>query len=213
MLHWEQDEIFPGYWDELMALDPGLVCTRAGVSYEPNEESYSIPVLDRTYRVCPAKKTVSLGRPHTEGDIAPPRISFTEALVQIVYLLKARNLPLAGNRVTEQELPGGALFFRGPHELTRKPVLRRFGQDPDGFLAAGLALGGEKIAFGDAGVRLPALPRVPLEYVLWAADDEFPASLTIIFDPSVTDHLPLDVIWALVAMVTARLAGLPSGAS
>jgi len=39
------------------------------------------------------------------------------------------------------------------------------------------------------------------------------ARLTILFDPSVTDHLPLDVIWALVALASARLAAPPGSAS
>jgi hypothetical protein len=124
----------------------------------------------------------------------------------VVYLLKARNIPLSGRRVTEKELPGGDLFFRGPHELARGPILSRFGQDPNGLLRAGLALGGEPVPFGDAGLRFQVLPRVPLECILWAGDPEFPASLTFIFDASVSEHLPLDVILALAALVSGRLA-------
>lgn len=78
--------------------------------------------------------------------------------------------------------------------------------DPDGLTQAGLTLGGKRISAGDAGVQIPALPRVPLQYILWKHDEEFLPHLTIAFNASVKEHLPLDVIWLLVHVVSLRLA-------
>jgi hypothetical protein len=206
MLRWEQEEIFPGFWEELLALKSVDACARAGVSYAESEEAYSLPMLDRVYRVHPAKRLITREGSGSEPDRRHPRVSFTEALILVVYLLKSRDISLTGKRVTEKELPGGDLFFRGPHELAREPVLSRYGTDPQAFLRSGEALQGKPISFGDAGIRFQVLPRIPLECILWAGDDEFPPSLTYIFDSSVGDHLPLDVIWALVALVAGRLA-------
>jgi len=206
MLRWEQEEIFPGFWEDLAALDPREVSERTGAPHLEEEGAYAVRLLDRTYRVHPLKHLVVPEGTSPGLDFTCPRVSFTEALILVVYLLKARAVPPTGRRVTEKELPGGGLFFRGPHELARGPVLSRFGEDPAGFLRTGLALGGETVSFGDAGLRFQVLPRVPLECILWAADHEFPASLTFVFDASVSEHLPLDVIWALVALVSGRLA-------
>ena len=213
MAQWEQEEVFPGLWEELLAMNADDVCKRAQASYLEEDESYVIPLLDQAFRVNPAQKTVLPdGNLDTES-FTHPGASFIESLILIVYLIKAANVPLAGKMVTEKELPGGELFFRGPHELARKPVLSRYGKDVDGFIRAGLFLGGKKTSQGDACIHLKALPRVPMEYVLWGEDDEFPASLTILFDASAGEHLPLDTLWALVHFVTLRLTEADSSSS
>ena len=55
-------------------------------------------------------------------------------------------------------------------------------------------------------------PEFPLEYILYAEDDEFPAQLIITFDRTIDRHLPLDVIWALVNVTTQRILKAGDGA-
>ena len=205
MTQWEQDEIDSSYWEELMTLDPGDVCRSSLGSYHPKEEAYRIALLNQGYMIHPFRRSIQR---ETDAPVRSHRygnISFSEALVLVIYLLRAKEIPLAGRQQTEKELPGGETFFRGPHELPRKPILKRFGSDPEGFLRAGLSLGGQRLDCGDAALRFLALPRVPLDYILWVEDEEFPARLTLAFDPTVAVHLPLDVIWALVHLTTKRL--------
>ena len=70
----------------------------------------------------------------------------------------------------------------------------------------GETLGGKRINYGDAALEFRALPRVPLSCVLWAADEEFPAGVNFLFDPTIESHFPLDVILALVHSVVRRRA-------
>jgi hypothetical protein len=205
MTQWEQDEIDSSYWEELMKSDPGDVCRRSLGSYHPAEEAYRIPLLNQGYRVFPSRRAIEREKATTVRSLRYDSISFSEALVVVIYLLRSREIPLAGKQKTEKELPGGETFFRGPHELPRKPILKRFGRNPEGFLRAGSSLRGQPLDFGDAAFRLTALPRVPLDYILWAEDDEFPSRLTLAFDPTVAEHLPLDVIWALVHLASRRI--------
>jgi hypothetical protein len=107
--------------------------------------------------------------------------------------------------VTGSEIKGGDFFFRGPHALFAKPLEKRFGYDARAFLEVGLHLGGVEADFGDASFRLWPLPKIPLSYILWVGDDEFPPRLVITFDSSVEEHLPLDVLWALVNQVGRAL--------
>lgn len=205
MTQWQREEIDAGYWEELIALDPAEVCRRSLSQYDPEEEAYRVPMLRQEYTIHPFRRVITrerlpAARAHRFGDIL-----FAEALVLIIYLLRAREIPLAGKLQTEKELPGGETFFRGPHELARGPVLKHFGRNPEAFREAAAALGGQRLDFGDASFRFQALPRVPLDYILWAEDEEFPARLTIAFDSTVSDHLPLDVVWALVHLTTRRI--------
>ena len=213
MTQWQQEEIDAGYWEELAPLDPAEVCRRSLATYALEEEAYRIPLLHQKYTIHPFRRSMArqadpAARSHRYGDIL-----FDEALVLIIYLLRAREIPLAGKQQTEKDLPGGETFFRGPHELARRPILKHFGRNPEAFRKAAAALGGQRLDFGDAAFRFQALPRIPLDYILWAEDDEFPARLTIAFDPTVSDHLPLDVVWALVHLATRRLVEAGSESS
>ncbi len=70
----------------------------------------------------------------------------------------------------------------------------------------GTALGGTKVEeYGDIALEFMALPRIPVVCVLWAEDEEFPARVSFLFDPSIESFLPLDVILALVRSVVKRL--------
>ncbi|MEW6442781.1 MAG: DUF3786 domain-containing protein [bacterium] len=205
MLRWKEEEIDSGHWEELRGLDPGEVCRRALAAYDEKEASYRVRFLDRSYRVSPSRRSVVRAEDGAGTSFRFAETSFAEALVLVLYLLRAKELPLSGRQQTERELPGGGTFFQGPHELPRAPLLERFGGDPPGLLQAGLALGAKPLAFGDAAFRLQALPRVPVDYILWAEDEEFPARLTLAFDSSAAEHLPLDVLWALIHIITVRL--------
>ena len=59
--------------------------------------------------------------------------------------------------------------------------------------------------YGDLGLEFQALPRVPVACVLWVEDEEFPARVSFLFDPSIESHLQLDVVLALVRCVAKNL--------
>jgi len=196
----EPGELDPRLWEELETRDSEEICVRASVRFERERGCYLVPFLNRMYGVFPGTRLIKRqdSRGHEE-------LSFQLYLVLVTYLLRAQSLALSGRMVTGAELRGGSFFFRGPHALFTGPLERRFGSDPEGFLGAGLRLGGDKTDFGNASFRLWPFPRIPLGYILWSADDEFSARVVVAFDPSVVEHLRLDVIWALVNEVGRAL--------
>ena len=204
-LYREIDKIPPEYWEELNRQSPEEVCRRSLVTHDP-ETGYALPFLNDRLYCRPDTRQI-----HWERDLARSP-SFQEALVSLMYLLRTRGIPLSGIKVNEKELNGGALFFRGPHALSKEPLEKKFARDPQGFLHAGLALGGIATQRGDGAFELRALPRIPLEYIFYAEDDEFPAQLTIIFDRTIDRHLPLDAIWALVNLATRSILKAGDGA-
>jgi hypothetical protein len=213
MTQWQQEEIDASYWEELIHLDPGQVCRRTLGSYDSEAQAYRIAMLQRDYVIYPFRRFIRREQDSPGGSPRHGDVLFDEALVLVLYLLRAQEIPLAGRQQTDKDLPGGETFFRGPHELSRRPVLKRFGRDADGFRRAAESLGGARLDFGEAAYRFTALPRIPVDYILWPEDDEFPARLTILFDASVSRHLPLDVLWALVHLTTRRLAEAGSESS
>ncbi len=197
-LYREFDKIPPEYWEDLNHQSPGEVCRRSLVTHDP-ATGYALPFLNDRLLCRPDTRQLQWERvPHKSP-------SFQEALVSLIYLLRTREIPLSGIKVNEKELNGGALFFRGPHALSKEPLEKKFARDPQGFLQAGLTLGGIATHQGDGAFELRALPRISLEYILYAEDDEFPAQLIITFDRTIDRHLPLDVIWALVNVTTRSI--------
>lgn len=126
-------------------------------------------------------------------------------LMVLVYLTEARDVLPRHTWVSEKDLKGGSTFFRGPHSLQVREIEGRYGKDPDAFLEAGKRLGGSQVLYGDKGFALDVFPRVPMAYVLWKGDEEFPPKVGVLFDSTVESHLPLDIIWCMVAETTRRL--------
>ena len=109
-----------------------------------------------------------------------------------------------------QQLPkGGAFFWRGPHEAPTDMLAKRFGNAPQEFLRKAGLRGGVRVESkdipGDAAARFRVFPRIDVLVVLWSADDEFPARATILFDASISEHLQVDGVFALVLMLALRL--------
>lgn len=187
-------------WQELASSVPENIARRALVKFKPagigEDSNFYLPFLNQEYVFSLANKTM-LAYPSV------PITNFIHLWVFLSYLLEAKEIPLANRWVSEKELTDGAFFFKGPHQLYVDPILKKFGHNQEDFLKRGFELGGEKISgYGDAALRLPVFPRIPLLYVLWTCDEEFPPNVKILFDPTINSHLNLDTIWGLVQIVT-----------
>ena len=191
-------------WKTLQKADPDTLSRNCDVTFDPKQGRYLIPVLDEIYGVCPKDKKIT--KPF-ESDASQEKLRVERTLFLLYYLLGTKNIPLEGKRVSEKELKGGEMFFRGPHAFSTQRITKKFAKNPEGFLAAGLKLKGEKVNLGDAAIELKAAPKVPITYVLWVEDEEFPASVKILFDPTIQEFLPLDIIYGLTIFTSHRLVG------
>lgn len=140
------------------------------------------------------------------GSVLSTDPSIELQVILITYLLNAHALPLVNRLVAGSGLKGGKTFFQGAHRLPVEPLVEQFGMDPTGFINKGLSLGAQQERYGDAGLRFSALPRVPVIMVLWQGDKEYPARLSVLFDASIAQHLPLDAIYGLVIEICRRMA-------
>ena len=184
-------------WQALAALEPAEVSRRTLAQAESG--GYSLAFLDRRYRVEPEAGRIG-------GPQADPLLEDAEfELLLLTYLTQAAEVSAEGTWISEKDLPGGSLFFRGPHALPLQPLLARFGEDPAAFRRAAEGLGGSALPYGDAAYGFTALPRIPAGCLLWVGDEEFPARAGLLFDRSLARHLPLDVVLALARCLVLRL--------
>ena len=197
-------QVPPQYWEDLEKKDLAVLCQNAlAQAFSP--EDVVVTVLGREILV--DRKNHALRR-KKQGEWEPVSHPLLELLV-LVYLLNAGPQLLSRELVTAKELKT-AHFFQGPHELNVGGVLERFGRDLKGFRKAAESLGGEAQSLADAAFKIPALPKVPLYYLLWEGDDEFEPRISVLFDRSIESHLSADAIWGLVALASEALLKSPN---
>lgn len=189
-------------WELLAAGSSELVCARSGAIFDPGSGDYRIASFGLSFTVHPGERRIAA--PDPVGAAILERHADLLRLALLWYLVKATGDRPAGALVNPARLPGGDLFARGTHMLPLDALAARYTASPESFHAAGAALGGTAVPYGDAAVQLPALPKVPVTLILWRADDEFPARADLLFDATAPRHLPTDVLWA-VAMLAVQV--------
>ncbi|MFQ5842732.1 MAG: DUF3786 domain-containing protein [Thermodesulfobacteriota bacterium] len=193
------------YWDELARLNPETVCIRTMADYQVRQRGYTLPILNQDYLILPYQREISR---FAEGGTPTGEDLTTEfTLMVLFYLLKTKNIPLDRKWISEKDLLGGEAFFRGPHALSVDLIEKKYGDNPEGFIEAGKALGGTPVRFGDKSIAIDVFPRIPIIYILWMGDEEFPAKAGVLFDASIGSHFTLDMIWIMVHEVNKRLVG------
>jgi hypothetical protein len=195
--------IDPFRWDKLSELHPTDVCNRTEAIYQPAREGFLLPVYNLRYLILPKEKKIL----RMEWNDNPVEESLHPyfSLMVLVYLTEAKDIKPTHTWISEKDLKGGSTFFRGLHRLEVEELIYLFGKDPEAFLQTGKRLGGSEILYGDKGFALEVFPKVPLAYILWKWDAEFPPKVSVLFDSTIEFHLPLDIIWCMVIETSRRL--------
>ncbi|MBL7154074.1 MAG: DUF3786 domain-containing protein [Phycisphaerae bacterium] len=190
-----------GLWKQLEKLDRRQTAKRADCRYLTDPERYVLTMLNTRYVANLVDGSISALR----GDSTSERATFIEQLCVLAYLLGAKDIPLAEKLVKAESLPGGQFFFRGLHSLPTEKLEKAFGDDPEGLIRASERFDAKQCEFGDASIRLLALPRIPLTLVIWRKDEEFDARASILFDQTAAAQLPLDALLATVNLTVKTL--------
>jgi hypothetical protein len=151
----------------------------------------------RTYQILYPDGTV------LQADGAPADVNVS--ILLLLYLMEATGRAHDGQWISFEQLPGGAGYLASFRGRVVQPALRAFGPRPERLMDAARILGGEPLALGDVAARIPALPRVSMAYIVWRGDDEFPPSLSVVFDASVEGYLDAEVLTALAELTSRRL--------
>lgn len=189
----------PMHWEDLRNHPRGEVLSRGGVR-PASGGGYEVGFLDARYLVDPVGERIAELSPQ------PDRVLTEEFQILLIrYLIAPIGAPVDNKEVSEKDFPGGVTFFQGPHTLHVAPISKRYGRDPDAFEARARQLGAERGNYGDISMIFRPFPDIPITYVLWVADDEFPASVSVLFDRSIASWFELDMIFTLVWVLTDRI--------
>ncbi len=187
--------------EELSRIPFEVIVERSGFE-SPSENTFQIPFLDRIYLVSYPQFEFN------DQSVSEKEIPIQEQVLILHYMM-APAMPSPTNHwIAYREIPGAAFYFGAFVKRAVDPLKKVFGENLAGFTRTAQKLHPQEIENGDAGFEFRVLPAVPLQLILWAADDEFPAEANILFDKNIGQILsPEDVAW-LAGMVVYRLMAL-----
>ena len=124
------------------------------------------------------------------------------------YLIHAGRGETSGRFVPYRELSGGADFARSLSQTVEDRIARVFGGRLDDLRAAADDLGAEPARIEsrpDLALVIPALPKVPLMFTFYDADDEFPAEVKVFYDLTAPNFLDLECLAAMGVILVKEL--------
>jgi hypothetical protein len=185
--------------DQLSGLPLEECLTKADLVFSGRGDSYAIqiPSFDETIGL-----TIP-GFSFTSSKSS--NITLTAKIIMLHYIVHASGAPLTGELVPYEDVPGCRAYAPVFERRVTKPLLSAFGFDRDTFARAGTSLGGKDEEFGDASFTLHAFPKVPICFILWEGDQDFPPSMKVLFDRTVHQYLPLEDIVVVSKMAATRI--------
>lgn len=118
----------------------------------------------------------------------------------------------AGEWVPFKSLRGASPFAPAYQKTVLDVFSRTFAGQTEALAEACRKLGGKKLPHGDIGYEIPAFDCMPVRFLFWDADDEFPAQSNILFDKNATDLIHVESIVTIASEGISQLtkaAGLP----
>ncbi len=198
-MHDDWPDSAPEFWDGLASRPQEQVCACSGA--EPaGDGRFMLRCLHEAWIVDAAARTVTkeAGQPAGEWDRRVP-------FLILAYLASAVEADLTGEMVPPRDLVPGQDFFQGHNAIETADIERTFGTDPASLVHAARRLGAREEGQADASARFHVFPKLPVDVLLWAADEEFPSKVTILLDRGTPRHYPVEGVAISVNLLMRRL--------
>ncbi len=164
----------------------------------------SVKLMDRECSLDPGSRTMSYG---DDGSPVKPHLQ----VLVLHYLLGAGKAEPSGEMVTFREFVGGAVYFPAYKKRTLDLLVSRFGADIDSLRLAGERIGGTPLGKATAGFRTRFFPKLDVDVLMWAGDEEVPTSANILFDSCAGRMLSTEDVTVVAGALCSRLSALGKG--
>lgn len=193
-------EVDKALFRELAEQEPADICSRSLCSHDEGKRRFTVSIWGDEYVVHPHEARID----RLSSNRPDPHEYFSVFIVN--YLMQVKDRELCGEWISEKDIPGGATFFRGPHEIPTELISSRFHNDSAAFRRVCEQLSGVALEMADAAYVFSITSRIALAVLYWEGDDEFPPEAKLLFDRSISGSLALDTIFALAVDVCSRIS-------
>jgi len=193
------------YWDELATRDiPGL----CGLTLaEPHPEGGLVfPSLNRLIWLDTGARRLAALRQDRWEAVDDPRLE----VLALLYFTRVQAMHPVGRDIVGIKDLKEAHYFKDQHALDLGPLLECFGEDLEGFRRAAENLRGRPQDMADMAYMLLPFPRVPVYFLLWRGDEEFPPQASVLLDRPIEACFQASAIWLLVKLVAQELLRGPA---
>lgn len=111
----------------------------------------------------------------------------------------------SGVWVSFKEIEAGQFYYPAFYEGAIKPIIKKFGSDPEKLVAAVVRIGGKVIKMGDVAVEIPVFPDIFIRVIMWKGDEEFGSEATMLFDEHLTRIFLTEDVAVLCRFLASRL--------
>ncbi len=130
---------------------------------------------------------------------------FCEALTIYDWLCdRKENAMAAWDFCPVSSLPGILVGGSGL-VMNTASLAAKIDKNSEKFLEKAAAMGAKPVNLGDIGLEFMAFPDLPLRLKFYHADEEFPASLTLLWDKNILDFIRYETVYYLAACLLKML--------
>jgi hypothetical protein len=186
---------------ELQSFEPLSFAIRTGAIYTPTQADqgeFLLPLWGKQV-IIPWPSLVAMD-PESGREL-----SVDQQALLLYHFHTSDGTPLAGRWISFSELPGGGFYSQAFQGYSGNELERAFGDDTQAFERASRAAGGMPEPFADLAYSFTLFPRLHLLVAYWQGDEDFPASMRLLFDAAAEHHLPMDVCAIAGGMLTRRI--------
>lgn len=173
-----------------------------GMAWEELEElglssSSIISLLQDRYEIKPAKREILL---------LPSRCQAAETVSVLIlhYLIgiSRKGYYPTGEWISIKETLGGKLFCSNFTRRAIRPLVERFGQNPEELVRTLQEdLAGRMVEGADVAVEVETFPGIPVRVLFWKSDDELPADATMLFDRALGEVFTMEDLTVLLTIL------------
>jgi hypothetical protein len=188
----------------LKSSEPAVIADRAAVTWEASGTMtgrFIVPVINGT---------VLVEFPEIAVRASDDLETFPIKLLTLIYLSSTDGTPPSGSWKAYREFPGGRFYEPVVKKNIEDPLASAFGRDLSAFQKAASSLKGTARELGDAAYSFSLFPRVPICFIVWRSDEEFPARASVLFDSNCHHHLSAFDLRMGAQEISSRLIGTRS---
>lgn len=135
-----------------------------------------------------------------------PAKDYSAILILHYLIQKLKGLPgLTNVWATFKELSAIEGYYPAFRQRAIEPVIRKYGNNPQGLLSVLDRLPGKRVEQGDIGIMLEVFAGVPALITLWRGDEEFAPEANILFDKSVAKVFCTEDIVVLAGFIASQI--------
>ncbi len=140
-----------------------------------------------------------------DGFLTQWEADFSEALSVYDWLCDQKPGAKASGEYCPVSRLSGVYVSGGGLPITGGKLSGQIDREPDKFQTACVALGAKPQPLGDIGYTLDIFPELPMALKFYHSDEDFPASLTLLWDTHMLDFVRYETVYYIAGVLLRRV--------